>query len=171
MPDIAIRPAVEGDAEVILGLIRELAAFEHEADKVKATVDDLRRDGWGPAPVFEAMIAEMDGRPVGFVMVFRNYSTWEGRAGLFVEDIFVREEARRYGVGRKLLAAVARLAVERGSPRVDLNVLHWNPARGFYETQGFRHLDSWLPYRLTGDAIAALARQSDSAAPARQTDD
>jgi len=157
MTEVVIRPAHVADADAIFDLVRELAVFENELHKLKLTVEDLRHNGWGPAPAFEALMAEMDGRPVGFVMVFRNFSTWEGRAGLYVEDLFVREEARRFGVGRKLLAAVARLAVERGCRRIDLNALHWNPARAFYEKLGFRHLEDWLPYRLSDDAIAALA--------------
>ncbi|NYZ15730.1 GNAT family N-acetyltransferase [Azospirillum sp. RWY-5-1] len=154
---VTVRPAVEADAPVIPAFIRELAVFENEPDAVKATEADLRRDGWGERPVFEAMIAELDGAPVGFALTFRNYSTWEGRHGIFVEDLYVRPEARRHGVGRRLLAAVARRAVEQGCRRMDLNVLDWNPARGFYAALGFRHLEEWLPYRLTGDALGVLA--------------
>lgn len=157
MPAVTIRPAVEADAATILGFVRELAEFEREPHAVKATVDDVRRDGWGPNAVFEALMAELDGVPVGFALTFRNYSTWEGCAGLFVEDLYVQPHARTFGVGRKLLAAVARRAVERGCKRVDLNVLDWNPARGFYDRVGFKRLEEWLPYRLTGAALAALA--------------
>lgn len=157
MPGIIVRPAVEADAALILAFVHELAAFEGEPHAVKATEEDLRRDGWGPEAVFEAIIAEADGAPVGFALTFRNYSTWEGRAGLFVEDLYVRPEARGLGAGRALLTEIARRAVERGCRRVDLNVLHWNPARGFYETLGIRHLTEWLPYRITGEALAELA--------------
>ncbi|HYH20598.1 MAG TPA: GNAT family N-acetyltransferase [Azospirillum sp.] len=160
MPTVAIRPAVEADAELILRFVRELAEFEREPHAVKATVEDLRRDGWGPNPVFEALIAELDGVPVGFALTFRNYSTWEGRFGLFVEDLYVTPEARGHGVGKRLLAEVARRAVAGGCKRVDLNVLNWNPARGFYETIGIRHLEEWLPYRLTDAELAALAGQA-----------
>ncbi|WP_448207327.1 N-acetyltransferase family protein [Azospirillum sp. sgz302134] len=161
MPTVSIRPAVEADCPVILRFVQELAEFEKEPHAVKATEEDFRRDGWGENPVFEALIAELDGAPVGFALCFRNYSTWLGRAGIFVEDLYVTPEARRFGVGRKLLAAVARRAVELGCQRVDLNVLHWNPARDFYDRIGFRHLEEWLPYRLTGEAIAALAAQAE----------
>jgi len=164
MPTVAIRPAVEADAELILRFVRELAEFEREPHAVKATVEDFRRDGWGPNPVFEALIAELDGAPVGFALTFRNYSTWEGRFGLFVEDLYVTPEARGHGVGKRLLAEVARRAVAAGCKRVDLNVLNWNPARGFYETIGIRHLEEWLPYRLTGADLEALA----GAAPVAQ---
>ena len=144
---------------LILRFVRELAEFEREADAVKATEEDFRRDGWGPQPVFEALIAELDGAPVGFALAFRNFSTWEGRPGLYVEDLYVTPDARRYGVGRKLLAAVAKSAVERGYRRVDLSVLDWNPARGFYDRVGFRQMKEWLPYRLTGDALSDLAAE------------
>ncbi|HYG90578.1 MAG TPA: GNAT family N-acetyltransferase [Azospirillum sp.] len=160
MSTVTIRMAVEADAPTILGFVKELAEFEREPHAVKATMDDIRREGWGPEPVFEALIAELDGVPVGFALTFRNYSTWEGRAGLFVEDLYVRPEARKHGAGRKLLAAVAQRAVERGCRRVDLNVLDWNPARGFYDRVGFKQLEEWLPYRLTGEALAALAAEA-----------
>ncbi|WP_448189534.1 N-acetyltransferase family protein [Azospirillum sp. sgz301742] len=160
MPTVTIRPAVEADAVAILGFVRELAEFEREPDAVKSTVDDIRREGWGPDPVFEALMAELDGVPVGFALTFRNYSTWEGRAGLFVEDLYVQPHARTYGVGRKLLAAVAQRAVERGCKRVDLNVLNWNPARGFYDRIGFKQMKEWLPYRLTGEDLAKLASEA-----------
>lgn len=160
MPTVAVRPAVEADAELILRFVRELAEFEREPHAVKATAEDFRRDGWGPSPVFEALIAELDGAPVGFALTFRNYSTWEGRFGLFVEDLYVTPEARGHGVGKRLLAEVAHRAVAAGCKRVDLNVLNWNPARGFYETIGIRHLEEWLPYRLTGADLAALAAQA-----------
>jgi GNAT superfamily N-acetyltransferase len=160
MPTVTIRPAVEADAAAILGFVKELAEFEREAHAVKSTVDDIRREGWGPDPVFEALMAELDGVPVGFALTFRNYSTWEGRAGLFVEDLYVQPPARKYGVGRTLLAAVARRAVERGCKRVDLNVLNWNPARGFYDRIGFQQMEEWLPYRLTGEALTKLASEA-----------
>ncbi|MBP2226943.1 GNAT superfamily N-acetyltransferase [Azospirillum agricola] len=160
MPTVTIRPAVESDCAVILRFVRELAEFEREAHSVKASEEDFRRDGWGEHPVFEALIAELDGVPAGFALTFLTYSTWEGRPGLFVEDLYVTPEARTHGVGRKLLSAVARRAVERGYRRVDLNVLDWNPARGFYDRVGFRQMKEWLPYRLTGDGLTALAEEN-----------
>ncbi|MCG5239791.1 GNAT family N-acetyltransferase [Azospirillum doebereinerae] len=160
MPSVTVRPAVEADCADILRFVRELAEFEHEAHSVKASEEDFRRDGWGEHPVFEALIAELDGTPVGFALTFRNYSTWEGRPGLFVEDLYVTPDARKHSVGRHLLSAVAQRAVERGYRRVDLNVLNWNPARGFYDRIGFRQMEEWLPYRLSGDALAALAAES-----------
>jgi GNAT superfamily N-acetyltransferase len=160
MPTVVIRSAVEADSSVIMRFVRELAEFEREPQSVKSSEEDLRRDGWGETPMFEALIAELDGEAVGFALTSRTYSTWEGRPGLFVEDLYVTPDARRYGVGRTLLAAIARRAVERGYRRVDLNVLDWNPARGFYDRIGFRQLQEWLPYRLTGDGLAALAAET-----------
>ena len=157
MSHLSVRPATVDDASVIMRFIRDLARFERAEDQVRATEADLRRDGWGPSPRFEALIAEADGSPVGFALYFGNYSTWEGRGGLFVEDLYVDQAARQKGAGRALLAAIARIAVDRGYRRVDLNVLHWNPARAFYHGIGAHHLDEWLPYRLTGDALARLA--------------
>jgi len=157
MSDMTIRRATSADAETLLHLVQELAAYEGEPDAVKATAEDLRRDGFGPTPRFEALIAEIAGRAAGFALFFQNYSTWEGRAGLYLEDIFVSEWARRAGVGRRLVHELARLAVARGYARVDLNVLDWNPARGFYEALGIEPLKQWLPYRLKGDRLRRLA--------------
>ena len=160
MPSIAIRPATPADVETILTFIKGLAAFEHEPDAVKATVDDLRRDGFGEHPKFETLIAELDGQPVGFALFFPTYSTWEGRPGIHLEDIFVIEQGRGRGVGRKLMAALAALAVARGCARLELSVLHWNPAREFYHRLGIGHLEEWLPYRLSGEALRALAAKA-----------
>jgi len=157
MVGVLVRPAVRADATIILDLIRELARFERAEESVHATVADLERDGWGDTPRFEALIAEIDGDPVGFALYFHNYSTWEGRAGIFLEDLYVRPEARRSGAGRRLMARLARLAVERRCARLDFSVLDWNPARQFYESLGVTQMEEWLPYRAEGDALAALA--------------
>ena len=98
-------------------------------------------------------------RPAGFALFFPNFSTWLGKPGLYLEDVFVSEWARKLGVGRRLMARLAAIAVERGWGRLDFWVLHWNPARGFYHRLGFRHMDEWLPYRAEGDALLALARE------------
>lgn len=162
MSNVVIRPAVADDAETLLVLIKELAAYEREEHAVKATAEDLRRDGFGERPTFEALIAEVEGQVAGFALMFPNYSTWEGRAGLYLEDLYVRDWARRHGVGRCLLGAVAALAVARGCARVDLNVLDWNPARGFYQKMGLGHLKSWLPYRLHGPGLMRLAAEGNA---------
>jgi len=146
------------DAETIIEFVRGLAVFEREApQRVHLTPEAILRDGFGERPVFEALIAEQDERPVGFALFFPNYSTWEGRPGLYVEDLFVIDEARLTGAGRALLAALARVAHERGWARLELSVLDWNPARGFYEALGMAHQSEWLPYRMEADGIARLA--------------
>ena len=167
-PETTVRPATPEDAATIVEFVRGLAVFEHEPlEQVRLTMEDVRRDGFGEQRSFECLIAEqpvrLDGgaeggaRPVGFALFFPNYSTWEGRSGIYVEDIFVVEDARGTGAGRALLSALARLARDRGAARIDLAVLDWNPARGFYTALGFTQQSEWLPYRLEGDAIARLA--------------
>jgi len=158
MTDVTIRTATAADAGILLQLIRELAIYEKEPDKVKASEADLLRDGFGVSPRFEAIIAESSGRPAGFALYFPNYSTWEGRPGLFVEDLFVADWARRRGIGRRLLARLAAIAIERGWNRLDLMVLDWNPARDFYHRIGMEHRTTWLPYRLAGGDLQRLAR-------------
>jgi GNAT superfamily N-acetyltransferase len=141
-------------------LVRELAAYERApADRVRLTEADVLRDGFGDAARFEVLLAELDGDPVGFALFFERYSTWEGRPGLWVEDIFLEERARRRGLGRELMAEIARTAEARGFARLELSVLGWNPARDFYQRLGFSHLEGWLPYRLDRAGIRALARE------------
>ena len=160
MRKTAVRPATPADVETILGFIKGLAAFEKEPDAVKATLEDLRRDGFGKQPKFEVLIAELDGEPVGFALFFPTYSTWEGRPGIYLEDLFVTEHARGQGLGRKLMAALAAIAVARGCRRLELSVLHWNPTREFYHHLGMAHMQEWLPYRLAGEALQALAAEA-----------
>lgn len=155
---ITIRAATAEDVGTLMGFIRDLAAFERMPDAVTASEDDLLRDGFGPSPRFEARLAFVDGRAAGFSLFFTSYSTWEGRPGLYLEDLFVADWARRLGVGRRLVADVAALAVARGYRRLDLAVLDWNPARRFYESVGIAPNEGWLPYRARGAALAALAR-------------
>ncbi|NNG02594.1 MAG: GNAT family N-acetyltransferase [Inquilinus sp.] len=155
----SVRPAVRADAATILAMIRELARFERAEEQVHATAEDLERDGWGDTPRFEALIAEQDGTAVGFALFFHNYSTWEGRAGLFLEDLYVSPAARGSGAGRALVVRLARIAVERRCARFEFSVLDWNPARRFYEALGFEGLTEWIPYRLDGKALRRLAEQ------------
>jgi ribosomal protein S18 acetylase RimI-like enzyme len=154
---IAIRPATAEDVPTLLALIRALARYEHAEDKVHADEATLRAEGFGGRPAFEAIIAYVDGRPAGFALFFHNFSTWVGRRGLYVEDLFVEEWARGRGLGERLLAELAGIAVARGCRRLDLSVLTWNPARAFYERIGLRQLDEWLPYRIEGEGLQALA--------------
>jgi GNAT superfamily N-acetyltransferase len=157
---VVVRPAVPADAATIVQLIRELAVYEKESvDNVKISEADVLRDGFGAERRFECLLVEIDGRAAGFALFFHDYSTWEGRAGLYVEDLYVSERARGTGVGRRLLAEIAAIARARGCPRLDLSVLHWNPARGFYERLGFTEMVDWRRYRLTGDALAGLAAE------------
>lgn len=162
MGEIRIRAARESDASLIVGYVRKLAIFEKEnVENVRITEADVLRDGFGQHPRFEVLIAEVDGAAVGFALFFPNYSTWEGRPGLYIEDIFVEESSRKHGVGRMLIAAIAKIARERNYVRIDLLMLDWNPARGFYRRLGFVHQETWQPFRLAGSALDALARESE----------
>jgi GNAT superfamily N-acetyltransferase len=157
-----IRWARPDDADHVVRLVKALAAYEHEPEEsVRLSADDVRRDGFGEPPCFEVVLAEWESEVVGFVLFFPNYSTWEGRPGLYIEDLFVEDRARGHGLGRRLMAAVAKIAAARGCRRLDLNVLDWNPTRDFHLRLGGRHLAEWLPYRLDAAAIAALAATAD----------
>lgn len=155
----SVRFATSADTGTILRFIKGLAAFEHEPDAVKATESDLLRDGFGPAPKFEVLIAEVEKEAVGFALFFPTYSTWEGRPGLHLEDIFVVEHLRGQGVGLALTMRLAAIAIERDCARLELSVLHWNPAREFYHALGLRHMEEWLSYRISGEALKALAEK------------
>jgi GNAT superfamily N-acetyltransferase len=157
MTEIQIRDAVPEDVPAILRMIRELAAFERQPDAVVATEADLLRDGWGPQKRFGCRMAELDGAVCGFALWFYNYSTWEGRAGIYLEDLYVSPAARGRGVGGRLIVDLAALAVREGLRRLDLSVLDWNPARDFYHRLGLQHRADWLSYRVTGAALQALA--------------
>jgi GNAT superfamily N-acetyltransferase len=159
MPEIAIRFATADDAGLLLHFVRELAAYEKAADAVVASEDDLRRHGFGPKRHFEALIASVEDRPAGIALFFPTYSTWRGKPGLYLEDIFVSEWARRLGIGRRLMARLAAIAVERGWERLDFSVLDWNPARGFYERLGASPLEEWVRYRADGEALLRLAAE------------
>ena len=166
MPDQAntapvIRAAKPEDAGTIVRLIGELAEFEGLLDEVRASEADILRDGFGDAPRFECLLAEVGGAAIGFALFFHTYSTFEGRAGIFLEDIYVAPSARKLGVGRALMARLARLAIERECRRFEFWVLHWNPAREFYQRLGFEHMSDWLPYRLTGAELKRLADQDE----------
>ena len=160
MSQIEIRTATPADVPTILRFVRELAACERQPDAVKASEADLLRDGFGEARRFEARIGLVDGAAQGFTLFFPTYSTWEGRAGIWLEDLYVTPAARGTGLGRALIADLAAIAVARGFRRLDLSVLDWNPARGFYERLGVERLDTWLQYRVAGEALAALAESS-----------
>jgi GNAT superfamily N-acetyltransferase len=155
---LSVRFAKPDDADVIHGFIVELAVYEREPDAVKTTPNELRDQMGSERPPFECLLAERDGRPVGFALFFHNYSTWRGRRGLYLEDLFVPLDQRGHGVGKRLLVALARVAVERGCARMEWAVLDWNePTIAFYRSLGAVSLDEWTTFRLTGNALNALA--------------
>jgi GNAT superfamily N-acetyltransferase len=157
-PELAIRPAAPADAALILGFIRELAEYEHLTHQVRATLADIERDLFGPVPRAFCDIAEVGGEPVGFTVWFYNYSTFEGRAGIFLEDLFVRPAARRNGAGRALLRRLARRCVDERLGRLEWAVLDWNrPAIEFYDALGAEAKTEWIVRRLTGEGLARLA--------------
>jgi GNAT superfamily N-acetyltransferase len=161
-----IRTATPADVPQILAFIRALAAYEREPDAVTATEADLLRDGFSPNPFYSCLIAESSGRPAGFAFYFFNYSTWKGRPGLYLEDIFVQPEFRGLGIGKALLQRVAAIAVEKNCPRLQWEVLDWNtPAIEFYRAMGAEFLDEWRNVRVTGPALARLAGAAESDAP------
>jgi GNAT superfamily N-acetyltransferase len=155
---VIIRPATEADVPQILEFIRALAAYEREPDAVAATEADLLRDGFGHNPFYFCLIADLDGVSAGFAFYFFNYSTWLGRPGLYLEDLFVHPQFRGFGVGKALLQRVARIAVEKDCPRLQWEVLDWNtPAIDFYAAMGAEFMDTWRNIRVTGEAIRRLA--------------
>jgi GNAT superfamily N-acetyltransferase len=156
-----IRPATRADIPQILLFIRALATYEHEPEAAVATVADLERDGFGPNPFYFCLIAEHDSQPAGFALSFFNYSTWVGRPGVYVEDLFVEPKLRGLGIGKALLQRTAAIAVENGCRRMQWQVLDWNtPAIEFYRAMGGEFLDEWRNVRLNGDALTQLAGAS-----------
>lgn len=156
---ITIRNAVEADVPLILEFIRALAEYERLADEVAATEADIRAALFGPRPYAEVMIASFDHVPAGFALFFHNFSTFVGKPGLYLEDLFVKPEFRGHGLGFALLRHLAQIAIERDCGRVEWAVLDWNePSIRFYQKIGAIPKDEWTIFRLTGDAISALAR-------------
>lgn len=154
-----IRSAAAADVPDILRLIKALAEYEKLSHEVVATEAALAQALFGPRPAAEVLLAEQDGRSVGFALFFQNFSTFLGKPGIYLEDLFVEPVFRGRGIGRDLLRAIARLAVERGCGRFEWAVLDWNaPAIGFYRSLGARPLDDWTVMRLTGEALDTLAQ-------------
>ncbi|MGO9338988.1 MAG: N-acetyltransferase family protein [Terracidiphilus sp.] len=167
-----IRTATPADVAQILAFIRALATYEREPDAVAATVADLMRDGFGPNPFYFCLIAEQDGQPAGFALYFFNYSTWVGRPGLYLEDLFVDPEFRGLGIGKALLQRVAAIAVEKGCKRLQWAVLDWNtPAIDFYRAMGAEFMDEWRNVRVSGEALQRLAGVTEKAFPAQTGSD
>jgi GNAT superfamily N-acetyltransferase len=156
---ITLRFATAEDCPLLLRLIRELAVFERAPDAVVATEADLRRYGFGPQPQFEALLAFIDGEPAGVALFHARFSTWVGRPCLYLEDLYVCDNARGRGVGRRLIARLARVAIDRGWGRIDFQVLDWNPARRFYERLGLGQVGDWLRYGGDEAALRKLAAE------------
>jgi GNAT superfamily N-acetyltransferase len=167
-----IRAATPADIPAILDLIRALATYEREPDAVKTTEADLLRDGFGEQPCFECLIAENEdgeerGQPAGFALYFYNYSTWRGRSGIHLEDLFVLPRFRGQGIGKALLARVAARAAERGCARLQWDVLAWNQtAIDFYQGLGAQFLDEWRIMRVSDEGIRSLAALAQAPEPA-----
>ena len=157
--EITIRLAEPDDAGLVLRFIRELAVFEKAPAAVAATEEDLRRHGFGPQRQFEAILAFLAGEPAGMALFHSRFSTWLGRPGMYLEDLYVAEWARGRGVGRRLMARLAAIAVERGWERIDFQVLDWNPARNFYHRLGMVHLGEWLRYGGDREVLRRLAAE------------
>jgi GNAT superfamily N-acetyltransferase len=162
MGNIDIRLAVEKDISVMLGFIRELAVYENLLDQVEAT-EEILRDWLFEKKKAEALIAESNGEAMGYALFFHNFSTFLGRAGIYLEDLYVRPAARKQGVGRRLLETVASIAKERGCGRLEWSCLDWNkPSINFYLSLGAQPLDDWTIYRVTGETLDKLARAETS---------
>jgi GNAT superfamily N-acetyltransferase len=155
---LKIRPATRKDAALIVELVRALAEYERAPEAAVLTRADILRDGFGRNPRFHAVIAEWDRKPAGFALWFYNYSTWQGRAGLYLEDLFVYPEFRGKGIGKALLAHLARIAVKQKCGRYVWQVLDWNtPSIRFYESLGAKIMKEWLTMRVEGEALGKLA--------------
>jgi GNAT superfamily N-acetyltransferase len=153
-----IRAATPADVPAIHALIVALAVYEKEPDAVQASHDDLAQALFGPRPLAECVLAESEGKTVGLALFFTNFSTWTGRPGLYLEDLFVQPEARGQGLGKALLVHLAQLAVARGCGRFQWQVLDWNaPSIAFYESLGAKATPEWIGMRLEGEALARLA--------------
>jgi GNAT superfamily N-acetyltransferase len=155
----SVRPAAPADLPLIASLIRELAEYERLSHEVRFDEEALGRHLFGPRPMAEAIIGEIDGIPQGFALFFHNFSTFEGKPGIYLEDLFVRPDARGSGLGKALLGHLAKLAVERDCARLEWWVLDWNePSIAFYRRLGAKPMDDWTVFRLDGEALASLAK-------------
>jgi GNAT superfamily N-acetyltransferase len=156
---LTIRPAVRTDATQILAFITELADYERARHEVIASVADIERSLFDEGSTVHSLICERDGQAIGFAVYFYSYSTWLGRNGIYLEDLYVTPEQRGDGAGRTLLRHIAREAVENGCGRLEWSVLDWNePAIGFYQSLGAEALDEWVKYRLDGEKLLAFAQ-------------
>jgi GNAT superfamily N-acetyltransferase len=158
-----IRPATPADVPQILTFIRGLALYERAPNEVTVTEEDLLRDGFGSQPFYHCLMAEQDGEPAGFSFFFFNYSTWKGRPGVYLEDLYVEPRFRGLGIGKALLQRTAAFAVEKGCRRMQWEVLDWNtPAIEFYRAMGADFLDEWRNVRIDGEALDRLAKGAEA---------
>ena len=156
--EITITPVTPDDIPLVMHLIRALAEYEHELESAQATPEQLHEALFGPTPSAEAVIARLDGVPAGWAIWFQTFSTWTGRPGLWLEDLFVYPEQRRFGVGKALLQHLARICVDRNYIRFEWSVLDWNePSIAFYRSLGAVAMDEWTTNRLSGEALKRLA--------------
>lgn len=155
-----IRAATINDATVILALIKELAEYEHLSHEVEATAEDISQSLFGDRPAAEALIGEHQGTPISFALFFHNFSTFLGKPGIYLEDLYVKPQYRSNGFGHRMLAHIARLAKERNCGRFEWSVLGWNePAIHTYDRLNARPMKEWILYRLTGEALNKLAQE------------
>lgn len=167
MSSFTIRAATPEDVPAILGFIKALAIFEKEPDAVISTENDLHTALFGDQGSTQGIICESDGKPIGFAVYFLSYSTWQGKHGLYLEDLYISEDARGMGAGRALFQYLAQIAIEQGLTRFDWSVLDWNtPAIKFYEAFGAKPQSEWIKYRLTGEALLACANGQSASTPA-----
>jgi len=163
---ITVRPAREDEVPLVLQFVRELAEYEHLLHEAVATEERVRRDLFGPRPYAEVVFACLDDLPVGFALFFHNYSTFVGKPGIYLEDLFVRPAARGKGLGKALLVWLAAEAVRRDCGRLEWSVLDWNePSIKFYRSLGAKPMDEWTIFRLAGDALTALAEKGSPQSP------
>ena len=155
--NLNIRKTTADDVPLILKLIKELSVFEKMSEEVVTTEDTLRETLFGDKSYARVLIAEIEEKPVGYALYFYNFSTFVGRPGLYIEDVYVSEEYRGQGIGTALFKYCARIAKENKCVRMEWLVLNWNPARKFYDHMGAKPLDEWVVYRLTGDALDKMS--------------
>lgn len=155
---LELRIATSSDVKTVFDLITGLAEYEKEPQSVEVTPAILKAQMESAKPPFECLLAEWDGRPAGFALYFQNYSTWKGRPGMYLEDLFVMPEHRKRGIGKALLVRLAQICVDRGYGRFEWSVLNWNePAIGFYKKLGAKPMNDWTIMRVTGEALTKLA--------------
>ncbi|MFG5776113.1 GNAT family N-acetyltransferase [Comamonas sp. J-3] len=158
MHELSIRPANIGDTDTILRFVRDLAIYEHAEDQVLSTPAHVHKTMFSEGATAHVLICEKDGQAVGFAVYFFNYSTWQGRNGLYLEDLYVDPAHRGSGAGKALLRRLARIALDKDCGRFEWSVLDWNtPSIQFYDSLGAKPQSEWIRYRMTGDALAALA--------------